>query len=141
MILINLLLYTLLSSKVFASEPVYFDYSHESIPVDNKISVSFIHKLGEVPLERFLVRPVSEGVGVSALGDSWIDSGSSWTLLPHLSDVVELMFSEGFYSTKLCFEVLDTVTGVVYKTPSHRVIGRSWFVNYVGRLNENVLRW
>jgi hypothetical protein len=139
-----LLLVLFLSSHltVFAKEPVYFDYSSNNVSHENTINTTFRYELGDIPLDRFKVRPIADSARVLILGnDLWIDSVSSWTMLPNLSDTIEIKFAGDFFDTNLHFEVLDTVTGIVYKTPVHRVISRSWFINYLGRLNENIMKW
>ena len=103
--------------------------------------------VGSIPLKRFVIRPVlkdgSLQVCCNTTGD-WVFADERWTNMPLLSETIQLRFIN-FTNTEiqkegLSFEVLDTKTGLTYKTPEKPFwIGPPIYSNYVKKVNNWVL--
>ncbi len=128
------------------SQHTYFEFSPVSkvTSLEGEVTILVEYELVNLQEDQFKIRPVSEK-GTAQIWDgtnnNWISERELWSSLPMLGERVRIRFLSGkFYDTALYFQIQDTQTAQIYETPKHRVWGRSWFIDYIQKLNENILR-
>ena len=109
---------------------------------DKEIKVSFDYDLENYQEKNFLVRPVVNNGMVEIMNTekgSWI---SSFGLLSDLPSIQKEMFIKikGFETQKssLYFEIFNTVSGDLYKTPEKNIWSKHVYKGYLEELRENL---
>ena len=122
-----LLVLLVFTPKTFAQE-WFFDYSVESplIQSGSTIDVTFDYKIEGYNESEFLVKPVVDRGFI--LSDNFFLSKTFPISIQGLN----------FGKANLHFEVWDTKTGCVYKTPTKQVWVGNIYKNYISRLNTNL---
>ena len=130
---------------VFAKE-IYFEFIPESnvLNLENEVEVSLEYKLTGLEESRLRVRPASNVRYTQIWNDSnskWVSESALWSEFPALDKKMKIKFLSGEFSyAEVYFQVQDTKTAQIYKTPKHKIWSRKWFVDYVRRLNENIMK-
>jgi hypothetical protein len=112
------------------------------LDTDKEIKVSFDYNLENYQENNFLVRPVVNNGMVEIMNPekgSWV---SSFGLLSDLPFIQKEMFIKikGFETQKstLYFEIFNTVSGDVYKTPEKNIWSKHIYKGYLEKLRENL---
>jgi hypothetical protein len=101
------------------------------ISTNTVVKIKISCTISDFAAGRFILMPVLDSTQTTA---KFSDS-----VLGNCDSVHDLVFSDfGIRSVAIYFKVIDTLTGVVYKTNSLIFYNRSLVSNYLGRINDNL---
>jgi hypothetical protein len=95
--------------------------------------------------EDFIIIPSAEN-GTLEICDKekniWIRQNSLRSSFPRLSQEIPVrIISLGSLKTKICFEVQHLKTGAVFKSACKMYWNRSYFLGYIGAINDKISKW
>lgn len=133
-----LILYRVLCRAEFTNFDFYL--GRYLIDEGKSLKVTFKNSLSGYEESDFLLRPISDKGIVevySQKSGTWVGTGSSMDQLPSLEDDI-LIKINGFEVEKtfLYFEVFNTVTGEVYKTPKKTIWSYKVYSKYLESVNK-----
>ena len=123
----------------------FFDYRLNSSIFDfsSRLEVEMLYNIvGNFAQGRFVVKPILANGVVSvydpAVGE-WVAANDLWTSMPVLAQKMRVrMNSMGVEKSQLSFEIMDTKTTQIYKTPPHMVWNNKTQAEYIAKINESL---